>query len=422
MAMKKFSYPYGKTHKEFEIPEEQILAEIKIKKMPVLPDVKAAVLEAIRNPINSKPLREIVQPGQTVAFIANDPTRVARTYAFLPILVEELNSIGVPDEDMCVVFALGTHRNMSYEEMVEAIGEDLAGRLKMYNSNAKEDTFIEVGRTSRGTRVAFNEKVMKADHIICTGSIVHHFFAGFGGGRKAMFPGVAAHDTIRHNHSLMLQEGAVIGKLDGNPVSEDQVEGVSMHPPSFLINAVLDDEKNFLRFYAGHWYDAWREACVFVDEVYGVPIEQEADIVIATCGGYPKDINIYQAQKTMDNAWCAVRQGGVVIMVAECIEGSGSATFENTMDTYKTPAGVAEHVRHNFEIGIHKAFAVSRLTNKATFIFVSSLDKELAEKALFVPAGCVQEAIEKAKQILNKENPDIILMPQGGLTVPILKK
>lgn len=422
MASKTFSYPYGKTHKEFELPEEQILAEIKIKKIPAVTDVKTAVLEAIRNPINSKPLREIVKAGQTVAFIANDPTRVARTYAFLPILVEDLNSIGVQDEDMRVVFALGTHRDMSYAEMVEAIGEDLAGRLKMYNSNAKNDTFVEVGTTSRGTRVAFNEKVMEVDHIICTGSIVHHFFAGFGGGRKAMFPGVAAHETIRENHSLMLQEGAVIGKLDGNPVSEDQVEGVSMHQPSFLINAVLDDEKNFLRFYAGHWYDAWREACVFVDEVYGVPITQEADIVIATCGGYPKDINIYQAQKTMDNAWCAVRDGGVVIMLAECIEGSGSATFEKTMDTYKTPEGVAEHVRQNFEIGIHKAFAVSRLTKKATFIFVSSLEPALAEKALFVAASDVNQAIEKAKTILQNQAPKIILMPQGGLTVPILKK
>lgn len=422
MALKKFSYPYGKTQKEFEIPEEQIVTEIKIKKIPPLTDVKAAVLEAIRNPINSKPLREIVKPGQTVAFIANDPTRVARTYAFLPYLVEELNSIGVPDEDMRIVFALGTHRDMTFEEMVEAVGEDMAGRLKMYNSNAKQDTFIEVGTTKRGTRVAFNEKVMEVDHIICTGSIVHHFFAGFGGGRKAMLPGVAAHDTIRKNHSLMLTEGAVIGKLDGNPVSEDQIEGVRMHPPSFLINAVLDDQKNFLRFYAGDWYDAWREACVFVDEVYGVPIEKEADIVIATCGGYPKDINIYQSQKTMDNAWCAVRQGGVVIMVAECIEGSGSGVFEKTMDEYKTPAGVAEHVKQNFEIGIHKAFAVSRLTNKATFIFVSSLNKELAEKALFVPASCVNEAIEKAKEILKNDNPSIILMPQGGLTVPILKK
>lgn len=422
MTIQHFSYPYGKTHMDFELPTEQILQEIKIKKMPVLNDINEAVLDAIRNPIGSKPLRELVKPGQTVCFIANDPTRVARTYKFLPILVQELNEVGIPDEDMRIVFALGTHRDMTHEEMIEAVGEDLAQRLKMYNSNAKTGKFIEVGVTSRGTKVAFNEKVMECDHIIATGSIVHHFFAGFGGGRKAMLPGVAAHETIRHNHSLMLQSGAVIGNLDGNPVSEDQIEGVKMHPPTFLINAVLDADKNFLKFYAGDWIEAWREACKFVDEVYGVTIKQEADLVIATCGGYPKDINIYQSQKTMDNAWCAVRQGGVVIMVAECIEGSGSANFEKAMDTYKTPDGVADFVRQNFEIGIHKAFAVSRLTKKATFIFVSALSKELAEKALFVPADSVTAAIAKAKVILNNEQPSVILMPQGGLSVPILQK
>lgn len=422
MSMQHFAYPYGKTTLEFDLPTEQIVQEVKIKQMPVLPDIKTAVLEAIRNPINSKPLREIVQPGQTVCFIANDPTRVARTYAFLPYLVEELNSIGVKDEDMRIVFALGTHRDMTQAEMIEAVGAEMVQRLQVYNSNAKTGEFVEVGTTSRGTTVAFNKLVMECDHIICTGSIVHHFFAGFGGGRKAMLPGVAAHETIRHNHSLMLQEGAVIGKLDGNPVSEDQIEGVKFHEPSFLINAVLDDQKNFLKFYAGHWVDAWREACKFVDDVYGVPIEQEADLVIATCGGYPKDINIYQAQKTMDNAWCAVKPGGVVIMLAECIEGSGSANFEKTMETYKTPDGVAEFVRQNFEIGIHKAFAVSRLTKKATFIFVSTLPPDLAKQVLFVPATSVTEALAHAKQILNKDNPSIILMPQGGLTVPILKK
>ena len=422
MSMQHFSYPYGKTTMEFDLPTEQILQEIKIKKMPVLDDIQAAVLDAIRNPINSKPLREIVKPGQTVCFIANDPTRVARTYAFLPVLVNELNSVGIPDKDMRIVFALGTHRDMSKEEMIEAVGEEMVNRLQTFNSNSKEGEFISVGTTSRGTPVAFNKLVMECDHIIATGSIVHHFFAGFGGGRKAMFPGVAAQESIRHNHSLMLKEGAVIGNLDGNPVSEDQIEGVRMHPPSFLINAVLDDQKNFLKFYAGHWIDAWRTACTFVDDVYGVPIEKEADLVIATCGGYPKDINIYQAQKTMDNAWCAVRPGGVVIMVAECIEGSGSSNFEKTMETYKTPDGVAEYVRQNFDIGIHKAFAVSRLTKKATFIFVSSLPADLAEKVLFVPASNVPEAIDKAKKILNKDNPSIILMPHGGLTVPNLKK
>ena len=420
--MREFTYKYGRGTKSFQLEEDHVLAEVKIKQMPVLPDVKAAVLEAIRNPIGSKPLREIVKSGQTVAFICNDPTRVANTHIFLPFLVEELNSIGVKDSDMRIVFALGTHRLMTPEEMVEAVGEDLAGRLKMYNSDCQaEGQFDYFGETSFGTPVYFNKYVTEVDHVIFTGSIVHHFFSGFGGGRKALLPGVSAYETIRKNHSLMLDENAVIGKLHGNPVYEDQMEGVAMYPPSFIINVVLDDKKNFLKVFAGDYIKAHLEACTFVDEVYGVPIDKEADIVIASCGGYPKDINIYQLQKTMDNAWCAVRPGGVVVILGECEEGSGSKTYEQTMLEQKTPAGVAAKLQENFQIGAHKAYAVTRLMNKADFILVSKLDKALAKQLLFTAVDSVEEALAIARDKVGADG-KIILMPQGSLTVPLVQK
>lgn len=422
MAMVNYTYKYGREAKSFSLDEEQVLSEIKIKKMPILENVEQAIMAAIKNPINSKSLLEIVQPDETVAFIVNDPTRVANSHIFMPILVNALNSVGVKDSSMRIVFALGTHRLMSHEEMVEAVGENIAGRLAMYNSDCQDDTQFEYfGETSFGTPVFFNKYVTEVDHIIFTGSIVHHFFSGFGGGRKALLPGVSKYETIRKNHSLMLDPNAVIGKLAGNPVYEDQMEGVRMYPPSFMINVILDDKKNFLKIFAGDWVEAHLEACKFVDEVYGVPIAKEADIVIASCGSYPKDINIYQLQKTMDNAWCAVREGGVVIILGECEEGSGSETFEKTMRTLKTPQAVEEELRKNFEIGAHKAYAVTRLMKKADFILVTALDKELAKDCLFTAVDTVDEALAIAK-IKVGEKPNIILMPQGSLTVPIVKK
>lgn len=167
--------------------------------------------------------------------------------------------------------------------------------------------------------------VTQADHVICTGSVVHHFFAGFGGGRKAILPGVAYYETIRKNHSLMFDPNAVIGRLEGNPVYHDQIEGAEMCRPTFLLNVVLNEKKELLKVFAGDNIEAHSACCKFVDEVYGVKIKQEADLVIASCGGYPKDINVYQLQKSMDNAWCAIRSGGVVIIFGECVEGSGSA-------------------------------------------------------------------------------------------------
>lgn len=418
---KSFTYKYGRAKMTFELPSEQILTEVHIQDFPKIENLETAVLEAIRQPIDSKPLREIVQPGQTVAFICNDPTRVANTHLFLPILVKELNDNGIPDQAMRIVFALGTHRLMSHDEMVEAVGADLASRLTMYNSDCQDSAqFDYFGETSFGTPVYLNKYITEVDHVICTGSIVHHFFSGFGGGRKAVLPGVAAYETIRKNHSLMLDPNAILGKLDGNPVYEDQVEGAKLYPPSFLINVVLDEQKNFLKIFAGDFIAAHLEACKFVDQVYGVPVPELADIVIASCGGYPKDINIYQLQKTMDNAWCAVKPGGVVIILGECEEGSGSKTYEDTMLKFPSPEAVEANLRQNFQIGAHKAYAVTRLMKRADFILVSALDKQLAKQLLFTAVDSVDEALELAKAKVGNQ-PKITLMPQGSLTVPLVK-
>ncbi len=420
MATKEYSLKYGKGYVKFSLDPSLVVGELRIREAPVLPDPVAAVREAIRSPIASPPLREVAKPGETVCFIVNDPTRVANSDVFMPVLLDELNTAGVPDKDMFIVFALGTHRDMTAEEMTAAVGPEVAKRVRMYNSNAKEGEFIHFGTTSRGTPVWFNKMVAEADRIVCTGSVVHHFFSGFGGGRKAMLPGVAKHETIRKNHSMMFDENAVIGRLEGNPVYHDQVEGTEMCRPDFLINVVLNEKFEFLGVFAGDYIKAHLDACKFVDSVYGTPVPEPADLVIATCGGYPKDINVYQLQKTMDNAWGAVRQGGVVVILGECVEGSGSALYEETMCKYRTPDAVEAALRTNFEIGAHKAYAVTRLMKKAEFILVSCLPPELAKTLLFTPAADIGEALGMAYAKLGPK-PRIILMPQGSITVPLSK-
>lgn len=422
--MKKYSYLYGHTTKEFELAEEKVMQEILVPQMPLIENVEQAILDAVYNPIDSEPLDKLIKPGQKVAFICNDPTRVANTHVFMPVLVNELNRLGIKDEDMRIVFALGTHRMMSKEEMIEQVGEEVAGRLKMYNTDChKEEDFEYFGDTSRGTPVWINKLVCDVDHIIMTGTIVHHYFAGFGGGRKAILPGVAAMETVRHNHSFMLDENSGLGRLDGNPVYEDQMEGVELFAKGrslFLFNVVLNAEHEFLKIFAGHYDTAHREACKFVDLVYGVEVKEPADIVIASCGGYPKDINVYQLQKTMDNAWCAVREGGVVIILGECPEGSGSKALEDTCKRLGSADAIKAELEQNFVIGANKAFAITRLTKKARFILVTALDKELAENLLFEAVDTVEEAIEKAENLVGN-NPKYILMPMASLTVPVLK-
>lgn len=421
--MSTYCFAYGHGTKEFEYNEADILKVVRTKDFEPMQDVEHQVLQAVENPIGSPALSEIIKPGDTVAFICNDPTRVANSDVFMPILVNEMNRLGVPDENMRIVFSLGTHRAMTEAEMVEQVGADVAARLKMYNSIAtNQDDFEYFGETSFGTPVWINKLLCDVDHVILTGTIVHHYFSGYGGGRKAILPGCAAMETVRKNHSWMLDSRAGLGQMEGNPCYDDQMEGVALFAKKrslFLFNAVLNAKHEFLKIFAGDYIKAHKQACHFVDEVYGCEIPHEADLVIASCGGYPKDINVYQMQKTMDNAMCAVREGGVVVLLAECIEGSGSAKLEETFKRLKTATAIREELEKNFQIGANKAFAITRPLSKAKFILVTALDPEMAKSMLFTATtDNVEDAIAMAKTILGEEHPSTIFMPEGSLTVP----
>ena len=415
MAIQSYTFPYGRGTKTFDYEADDVLKVVRTEDLPVIENVREAVLDAIRHPIGTKPLEEIIRPGDTVAFICNDPTRVANSEIFMPILVEEMNRLGVPDENMRIVFALGTHRAMTPEEMSAEVGADVARRIKHYNSiSTIDEDFVYFGTTSRGTPVRINKHLCDVDHVILTGTIVHHYFSGYGGGRKAVLPGCAAMETVRKNHSYMLEPTAGLGITIGNPCYEDQMEGVSL----FARGRSLFAKHEFLSIFAGDWRLAHKEACRFVDRAYGCVIPKEADLVIASCGGYPKDINVYQMQKTMDNAACAVREGGVVVLLAECEEGSGSAKLEETFRRLVTPEAIRRELEENFQIGANKAFAISRPQSKARFILVTKLDRDLAKSMLFTAAvDSVEEALAIAKTYVG-EHPSVILMPEGSLTVP----
>jgi nickel-dependent lactate racemase len=217
----------------------------------------------------------------------------------------------------------------------------------------------------------------------------------------------------------MLEPGAGLGKLQGNPVYEDQIEATEMLRPSFLLNCVLNEKKEFLKIFAGDYIQAHLQGCKFVASIYGTKIPLAADLVIASCGGYPKDINVYQLQKTMDHAWLAVRKGGMAIILGECVEGVGSEQYLQWMKEYQTPERIEERIKSDFVVGGHKAYAVTRLMKKAQFILISSLDPALARTLLFTPAQDMTEALHIALAGLGA-NPRILLMPQGSLTVPIL--
>ncbi len=411
---------YGRTEVSLELPAGLAWRELRIKELPPLADPAGAIRQALREPIAAPPLARIVQPGETVCLLVNDATRVARSELFLPLLLDELERAGVNSDDIFIVFTTGTHRAVTREEMITLVGAETAARVALFNHDCRnEKELVRVGTTTRGTALWLNARVAAADRRVLTGSVVYHFFAGFGGGRKALVPGAAGWETIRRNHSLMLDPKAMIGRLEGNPVHEDLLEGARMVGADFLLNLVLNEKKEVLGVFAGGMEQAHRPCCDLVEEVYGVTVGTPAEVVIASCGGHPKDINLYQAQKTLENASRAVREGGQIILLACCPEGTGSTVYEEWALRYCGLEELRAALSRNFVIGGHKAFAVARALSRAARVFlVSSLPPDLACALGFVPAASLEEAVLEVYRGCGSGGLTYI-MPQGSLTVPL---
>ena len=421
MAKQEFEFRYGDGRLSTVLETENIIQTLKMKDYPVLENPQARILEAINAPIGCKPFKDLFKAGERVAFIVNDSTRVANSHEFLPVMFNELNTIGIPDENIFIIFALGAHRPMTFEEMAHEVGDEVARRVKLHSGDCHDKSqFTYFGRTSFGTEVYFHNLVAEADHIVATGSVLPHYLAGYGGGRKAMLPGVSYYETIRNNHSMIFHPNSKIGMLHGNPVYDDQIEAVEMCRPTFLVNMVLNEKKQTLKVFAGDYIKAHLEACKFVDEIYVTDIEEKADISIVSAGGYPKDIDVYQLHKTMVNAHSATKPGGIAIILGECRDGSGSKTYEATMEKYKTPCRVEKATREDFQVGAHKAYGVTSLMTDMEYILVSSLEPDLARKLLFTPASSLEEAVEMAFE-KKGQNASVMLLPQGSFTVPRIK-
>lgn len=374
---------------------------------------------ALLDPVSSSRLENIVKPGEKIVVITSDITRPCPSYKVLPPLMKELASAGVKDEDVTIVFALGSHRKHTEEEKKKLVGEDIYNRFSCIDLDV--DDCVRVGVTKKGTPVDVFRPVVEADRRICVGNIEYHYFAGYSGGAKAILPGVCTKDAIQANHRMMVRDDAVTGTLESNPLRCDIDEVHELVPIDFILNVVLDPHKKILKAVAGHYIDAHREGCRFLDSLYKIEMDRAADIVIVSPGGFPKDINMYQAQKALDNARHAVREGGIIIWVASCSEAFGSAVFERWIRGADSPDQIIEDIQKNFELGGHKAAAVAMTLKKARIFLVSDLDDDLVRSIFLTPFDTVKKAQEEACRLLGREA-KTLLMPYGGSTLPVLKQ
>lgn len=371
------------------------------------------VERALDNPIGADKLENLVKAGNKVCIITSDITRPMPSKICLPPVIDRLNKAGIKDEDILVVFALGSHRPHTKEEMIYLVGEEVFNRIECVDSNP--DKCIRIGTTSNGTVVDIFDRVVNSDFIICMGNIEYHYFAGYSGGAKAIMPGVSTKEAIRQNHRMMVDIEAYAGNLN-SPVRKDIEEAGKLLGIDYILNVVLDEHKNIIYACAGDSVLAHREGCKFLDGLYSVDISERADIVVVSAGGYPKDQNMYQAQKALDNAKNAVKKGGIIIWLASCKEGLGSAMFEEWMTT-KTPSQMIIDIKKDFKLGGHKAAAISMVLENARIFLVSDLDENLVKGIHLEPYSSLETAFESATNILG-ENSKVYVMPYGGSTLP----
>ncbi|MBP5417016.1 MAG: nickel-dependent lactate racemase [Clostridiales bacterium] len=406
---------FGKEKIPVQIPDSQVMAVLSPNEAEIGLTGSDEVYRSMKEPIGLPPLREVVKKGETVAIITSDITRPIPSYKVLPAVLDELSAAGIEDKDITIVFALGSHGGHTEERMRYMVGDAVYDRVRCIDSDVNDA--VHVGTTSRGTPVDIFRPVVEADRRICLGNIEYHYFAGYSGGYKAIMPGVSTWDAIQHNHSAMVEPEACAGRLEGNPVREDIEESGKILGVDYIVNVVLDAKKEIIRSFAGDPILAHREGCKFLDSFYKVKIPEQADIVVVSAGGFPKDINMYQAQKALDNAKHAVKDGGIIVWIASCKEGLGEHHFEQWLTGHEKSSDMITHIKTDFVLGGHKAAAIAMVLERARIFFVSDLPHDFVKKVFLEPYSDIQTAIDAAIEEKGKDA-KIVVMPYGGSTLP----
>ena len=414
----KLEFGFGSGVQAVEVPDANLLGVLHANEIPKGLTGEDAVRAALDAPIGAPAIEQVVHPGEKLAIVTSDITRPCPTWVVLPPLLDRLYAAGVRREDITLVFALGSHRKHKPEEQRHLAGERAWNEIRCVDSDP--DDCVHLGVTDAGTPVDIFRPVAEADRVICIANIEYHYFAGYSGGAKSIMPGVSTRAAIQCNHRMMIRDEAHAGKLDGNPIREDIEQAGRILGIDYIVNVVLDEHKNVVHAVAGDSVAAHRAGCAFLDTLYQKPIDRRADIVLVSQGGAPKDLNLYQTQKALDNAKHAVRDGGVIIVIGSCREGLGEKTFETWINEAQTSHDLIDRVKTHFQLGGHKAAAIAMVLERADVYLVSEMSEALARKCFLTPFADAQSALDAAFEKLGGDA-KVLAMPYGGSTLPIVK-
>lgn len=418
--MAKFQVPYSKNGMSIDIPDKNFLdiLQSKAHQYKANLDQNTIVEKSMDNPIGSKKLEELAKGKNNVVIITSDHTRPVPSRVTLPIILRRLREAN-PDIKIKILIATGFHRPSTREELIYKMGEEIVENEKIIMHISTDDSqMIKAGVLPSGGDFYLNKLAYEADLLIAEGFIEPHFFAGFSGGRKSVLPGIASAKTIMYNHcsDFIDSKNARTGLLSKNPIHEDMVYAAKTAKLAFIVNVVIDQDKNIIECFSGDVEKAHSEGCEFVTNLSKID-SNKADIVVSTNGGYPLDQNVYQAVKGMTAAEATCKDNGVIIMIAACNDGHGGQSFYDNIANSKSPKEVLDKVRkvpRSETVPDQWEFQIlARILEKHTVIMVTDkCDPNLIKKMHMKHAYNFKEALDMAFEIKG-EDAKVVVIPDG---------
>ena len=419
--MKTYEFGYGDGHIRFEIDDADVIGELKGNATEPIADIRQALFDSLDHPIGGPALSAFAEKGDQLAIIVSDRSRSwMRQDLVVPHLIDYLHDVcGIRDEDMAIVIATGTHEGDDPDVLAELVTPEVMRRIEVVNHDCRSTDLTFIGTTSRGTRVSVHPLVASRK-VIALGACTHHVMAGFGGGRKSILPGVASAEAIRQNHAHALhpveqRSNPLIGNsvLKGNPIHEDMCEGAAFLRHVFAISLVMNTDMKLAHILSGDLTESWERACVLADEMYSVPIPCAADVVITSCGGFPKDMSLYQGSKVIDNLEPALKIGGTLILVAECRDGGGPAEYFDWLRPLKNGT-LDQELRAGFTIPGYIFYLNCEQAGRYRIMMLSDLNAQDAGEMGIEVYKDMDELLANA-DIKGKKT---LIVPNGSVVIP----
>ena len=419
-----YKIPYGKGYLDIELPEENVTV---CAASDIRAEVPGSVVirEALDHPIGTKSLLELAQNKKTACIVVNDVTRPTPSKIILEGILEELARAGMKEDQIKILIANGNHRETKPEELAVMLGEDIVKRYQIVNHVARNDADLTyLGDTPLGVPIHVNSTLVNSDLKILTGTIRPHQSAGFSGGRKSILPGVAGLNSIRKHHSFpIFPITPQLGVIKNNTFHEQSLQGAKLVGIDFIVNVIENAHKEIISAVAGDLEEAHAEGIKRCASIWTYTLPEKADIVIASPGGYPKDINLHQTQKALAPCELALKHGGVIILVAQCQDGAGQ--IPEWFEGAKTPQDVIDKfIRDGWSPKAHaKPFLVARpLSNFHVITVCEGIDEKTLKELFMIPAKTLDEAYQKALEFCDTKSPKVLVLPVAGDVIPLVQE